>query len=121
MKATAFRPFERATLRGFATIVLDNGIAILDVALHERNGKRWCSPPSRPMIDKERRLVIGDDGKIKYAPMIEFVDANTRFRWSDAAVAAIDELLKSKAPDLAGAMSGGTAPERSRNGGRDAS
>ena len=84
---------------------------VLDCALHERDGKRWCSPPSRPMLDRDRRLVVGDDGKVKYVPTIDFVDTKTRSRWSTAAVQAIDAWLAddSKAPAEAGAMSGGTS------------
>ena len=111
-EVTAFRALERNTLRGFATIAHDNGIVVLDCALHERDGKRWCSPPSRPMLDRDRRLVVGDDGKVKYVPTIDLlVDTKTRSRWSTAAVQAIDAWLAddSKAPAEAGAMSGGTS------------
>lgn len=120
MKCTAFKPLERNTLCGFATIALDSGVVILDVSLHTKNGKRWCSPPSRPMLDKQRQLVIGGDNKIQYCPVISFVDERTRWRWSAAAVAAIDEFLAAdgKAPAGAGAMSGGEAPQAATVGAR---
>lgn len=113
MKCTAFRPLARNTLVGFATIVHENGIVVLDVTLHEKAGKRWCSPPSRPMLDRDRQLVVGDDGKIRYCAVIEFVDDRTRWRWCAAAVAAIDAFLAAdgKAPAAAGAMSGKDTPQ----------
>jgi hypothetical protein len=115
MKCTAFRAFERNSLRGFATI----GLVLLDVALHERDGKKWASPPGRPMVDKERRIVTDDAGKVRYAQTVEFRDDRTRFRWSAELVAAIAD-YQSKAPDSSsGAMSGGRTPEAAGQERRD--
>lgn len=102
MRCVDFKSVERATLRGFAVIEMPSGLVLLDVSLHARDGKRWCSPPSKPMIDRDRRLMVDDDGKPRYAPLIEFIDAKTRFRWSSACVAAIDAYLDGKAPARGG-------------------
>ena len=120
MRRISFRPLDRATLRGFATIEHDNGITLLDCALHERDGKRWCSPPSRPMLDRDRKPVIGDDGKECMSRRLSSPRSDP-LQWSDAAVKAVAEYLeKQSAHDEAGAMSGGKATwQRTNSGDRD--
>jgi hypothetical protein len=108
MRCVAFKPLERGSLQGFADLMSDGGLILLGCTYHRLNGKAWCSPPSRPQLDRERQLVLGGDGKIVYAPVIEFADARTRRRWSDEAVEAIQAFRRpeSKAPAIeAGAMS----------------
>ncbi len=119
MKCTAFKTLERNTLQGFATLQLESGLIIADCTLHEKNGKRWVSPPSKPMIDRERKLVVDDTGKIKYVPIVDFVDGKVRGRWSDAAVAAIEAFRAAdgKTPAVgAGAMNGGDSGMRLEGG-----
>jgi len=97
MKVVSFKPLERGSLLGFADLAMDSGLVLLGCSYHAANGKRWCSPPSRPQLDAERKPMIGDDGKIIYAPMVDFAEKRLRYRWSDAAVAAIDEYLAGSA------------------------
>jgi hypothetical protein len=59
-----------------------------EVAVHEKNGKSWAQPPSRPWIRGEQ-LVRGNDGKIKYAPLFEFDNAAVRDAFSAAVVRAV--------------------------------
>jgi hypothetical protein len=88
-----WKPFERNTLRGFARIKVPSWhITIYDVAVHERDGKRWCQLPARPMLDSNREL-IREDGKLKYARMLEFDDRAVGDRFSAAAIKAIDDFI----------------------------
>jgi hypothetical protein len=123
MRALSFKRFERGTLRGFADLLVDGSLVLLGCTLHERNESRWVNPPGRPQLDSRRQLVTADDGKIKYSPVIDFVDGKARTRWSDAAVEAIDAFLAyldSKAPATeAGAMNGESVPERLTKDARD--
>jgi len=116
MRCLAFTAFKRGSLQGFADLMLDSGIVLLGCTYHQLSGKTWCSPPSRPQLDRERRLIVRDDGKIAYAPVIEFVDAKTRHRWSDEAVKAVEAAhTECKAPAEAGAMkTGGNATQPTR-------
>lgn len=120
MRCVAFKHLARGSLLGFADIEMDSGMVLLGCTFHAANGKRWCNPPGRPQLDRDRQLIYDDGGKIAYAPVVEFVEARTRFRWSDAAVAAIDEYLKSKEPAMqAGSMNNGCAPEAAKQGRHD--
>ncbi len=38
---------------------------------------------------KDGKLVVGDNGKTRYMPLIEFTDKPTRDRWSEAVIAAL--------------------------------
>ena len=105
MKCVAFKKLERGSLQGFADIAMDSGLVLLGCSLHQSNGKRWCNPPGRPQLDADRKPLIDGKGKLAYAPVVEFVEPKLRYKWSAAAVAAI-EAYQSTTPAEAGAMNG---------------
>ena len=76
------------TLRGFADITLPSGMRMMEVAIHVSNGRAWASPPSKPWL-KGEAVMRGDDGKIRYSPIIEFTTKELRDRWSNAVIDAI--------------------------------
>ena len=76
--ATNWKPLRKGSLVGFVSITMPSGITIHEVSILETNGKFWASPPSKPMIDRDGRVMIGDDGKRRYTPIIEFADRDTR-------------------------------------------
>ena len=78
------------TLRGFARVAMPSGLTINDVALHEQNGKRWASSPSKPMLGRDGNVLRDQSGKIRYIPIIEFRDNVTRDKWSAAVVRAAE-------------------------------
>lgn len=118
MKCAAFKPLVRGSLQGFADLQMDSGLILLGCSMHSSNGKRWVNPPGRPQLDADKKVML-EAGKVLYAPIVDFADKKIRYRWSDAALAAIDEHLDGKAPATAGAMNGretqGSAA-RGRNG-----
>ncbi len=89
MQCINWRPIEKNTLRGLATLQLASGLIIVDATLHEKNGSRWVSMPGKPWKDK--------DGSTKYAQVIDFIDKETRDRFSRAAVQAIDRFTGAQA------------------------
>jgi hypothetical protein len=90
----------------------------LGCTFHESNGKRWCNPPGRPQLDATRKPITDENGKIAYAPVIEFATKAIRSRWSVEAVAAIEVLMESTTPAEASVMNGqdtrGGQPQESR-------
>jgi hypothetical protein len=92
MKLVKYKAVPRGSLLGFADLELKSGLILKECSFHESNGKRWCSPPAKPILDPQRNPVI-KDGKAQYAPVIEFTDKDIRRRWSDQAVAVIEESL----------------------------
>ena len=118
MKCVSFKRLERGSLLGFADLAMDSGIVLLGCTLHASNGKRWCNPPGRPQLDADRKLMLGDNGKLLYATIVEFVDAKTRYRWSDEAVRAIEQVHpQCKTPAEAGVMSSREAVPKAQNQG----
>jgi hypothetical protein len=107
MRVVAFKPLERGSLLGFVDLQMDSGLVLLGCTYHTANGKRWLNPPGRPQLDGDKKVIF-DGGKVAYAPVIEFVDKATRYKWSAQAVAAIDVYLKSTTPAEASVVNGST-------------
>jgi hypothetical protein len=69
-----WKPCERGTLLGFATIKLPSGLSIGGIA-HAKGEAKWAQLPSKAMLDQEtRELMRGPDGKVKYAKVVWFED-----------------------------------------------
>jgi hypothetical protein len=91
VKCESFKPFRRNTLYGFAEILIaEIGLRIKDVTIFEKNGKRWASLPSKPML-KDNMLIKDEDGKGVYTNILEFPDRDVRDAFSQAVVAAVLE------------------------------
>jgi hypothetical protein len=85
-----WRPCNRNTLRGFAKIKIPAWGLILDgVAVHEKEGRDWAQLPARPQINKDGDVIREDDGKIRYAKIMEFDDKRKSWDFSDEVVAAV--------------------------------
>lgn len=84
-----WRAMRRNTLQGFAAIRIDElRLIVHDVAVHEKEGRRWAQLPAKPQV-RDGALVIGDGGKPQYFPVLEFADRATRDAFGRAVVAAI--------------------------------
>jgi len=72
IEVTAWKPFERGTLLGFAEVFIPAlKLHIGDVGVHKHpTGKRWASLPGKPRLDRDRRLVLTPDGKPEYSKVI---------------------------------------------------
>ena len=89
---TAWKPFERNTLRGFADLWLRTArLNIHGCAVHEKNGRRWVQLPAKPQLDKDRQLVRDDAGKVQYAKVIDFDSREVSDRFNAAALKAIED------------------------------
>jgi hypothetical protein len=88
---TAWKPFERNTLKGFADLHLrDARLKVCGCAVHEKNGKHWVQLPARPQLDANRELVKDRTGKVQYAKVMEFDSREVADRFSEAALRAIE-------------------------------
>ena len=92
--ASEWRAVTKNTLAGFCVLTLSpSGIVLRDCALHERDGKRWVSLPSKPQIDSEgRQRKDPNSGKVLWTPVVEIRGKAERERFQAAALAAIDKL-----------------------------
>jgi hypothetical protein len=92
VECLSFSPYSRNTLRGFARIRLPAlRLTIYDVALHEMNGSRWASLPSRPVMRDGKQITETRTGKPQYTQSLEFEDRATRDAFSEAVWRAVLE------------------------------
>ncbi len=79
------------SLRGFATVEFPSGLRLADVAVHvaETNGHCWASPPARPVLDRDGRHKLGDDGKRVWQPLVSFQTRELADRFSRAVLDAV--------------------------------
>ena len=84
-----FRPLRKNSLLGFAKVELPSGLIISDVTILNGDRGPWASPPSKPMVGADGVALRGDNGKIRYTPIIEFTSREIRNRWSAAVIEAM--------------------------------
>lgn len=84
-----FVAMERNTLRGFARVRTPSGIVFHDVSIHRKNESTWASPASKPQIDRNGQHMKGRDGKALWLPVVSFSDKETRDRFSEAVLTAL--------------------------------
>jgi hypothetical protein len=86
---TEWRPLVRNTLRGFAQIeIKELRLKIHDIAIHEKDGRRWAQLPAKPQI-RDGTLVTDDSGKTQYYPVMSFDSREVANAFSAAVVAAV--------------------------------
>lgn len=80
---------------------------IAEISVHrDGEGHHWASPPSKPMIDRDGRVMRDRDGKTRWQPLITFSNKNARDQWSAAVVQAVHDhapqALAERVPEHAG-------------------
>ena len=86
----AWKPLNKNTLRGFATVRLGKALSIKDITLHASHGKRWASLPSKPMMDAGGNVKKNDQGKVQYVPILEWLDRETADKFSEGVIEAVE-------------------------------
>lgn len=86
----AWKPMRKNTLLGFAKVRIGTALAVADVTVHTKNGKRWASFPSKPLLTSDGTPKRGDDGRIQYVPILEWLDRETADRFSNGVLSAIE-------------------------------
>ena len=91
VKVTEFRPFRRNTLRGFATVHVDElHLTLHDVAVHQHDsGARWVGLPAKPVVDASGNIKRTSDGKIEYVRLFTFDARAVSDAFSAAVIAAL--------------------------------
>jgi hypothetical protein len=93
MKSTVvcedWKSLNRNTLRGFAVVrIQELHLIIRDVAVHEKNGRRWAQLPAKPQI-KDGAIVKDATGRSQYFPIMEFSGREVQDAFSAAVINAI--------------------------------
>jgi hypothetical protein len=84
IKASNFRPCQKNALVGFVTLTMPSGMIIHDCSIHRKNESGWIGMPACRYVK--------DDGSEGWKPVIDFVDADARRRFSCAALEAVEAL-----------------------------
>ena len=86
----AWRPMKRNSLRGFAKVRIGRALVLHDVTVHASGGRRWASPSSKPQIDKDGNVLRDDKGKVKYVPIVEWLDREAQDAFSEGVIQAVE-------------------------------
>ena len=87
----SWRPLNRNSLRGFASVRVGAALKVNDVAVHRHShGKAWAQVPSKPVLTSDGTTKKSPDGKVVYSPMLEWMDRGASDRFSEAVIAAIE-------------------------------
>jgi hypothetical protein len=90
-----WRPISKGTLLGFAKVQFSSGMIVSEIAIHRTGTRMWAAPPSRPWIENNA-LVIGENGRPRYQPIISFANHGVQGSWSRQVLNALCE----EHPDL---------------------
>jgi hypothetical protein len=86
-----FKQFHKNTLIGFATVKIEAmRLTIKDIAIHEKNDRRWAQLPAKPQI-KDGSVITDSSGKAQYSPIMSFDSREVSDAFSDAVIKAILE------------------------------
>ncbi len=90
VRVLEWRPLARGSLVGFCSVQFASGMIVREIALHRMGTRAWASPPARPWT-KGNELVLDENGKLKWQPLIDFATHGVRASWSHQIVAALHQ------------------------------
>jgi hypothetical protein len=89
MQLLDWAPVGRGALVGRARIRLPSGLEITDVAVFQKDGRRWSQFPAEVMRDREGRPLVDANGKARYRSSIRWETRPLQDRFSDTLVALV--------------------------------
>ena len=81
----------RGALVGRARIWLPPGLEVSDVAVFEKDGRRWAQFPAGPMRDRDGHPLTDANGRIRYRSSIRWENRQLQERFSAALVQLIQQ------------------------------
>jgi DNA-binding cell septation regulator SpoVG len=89
MKILDWRLMQRGALVGSAKIELPSGVIIHDINVMDGASGPWAAMPRRVQVDRNGVALRDSEGRVKYAPIIEFATRELRDRFSSEVIAAL--------------------------------
>jgi hypothetical protein len=91
----------RNTLKGFVTVAFPSGMLLHEIPIHVAGSRQWASPPHRPWI-KGNALMLDNEGRVKWTPIITFHSRLARLAWSQTILTALAREYPEALADNAG-------------------
>lgn len=111
MRLLAWLPVNKGALVGKAKVLLPIGLEISDIAIFEKDGRRWAQFPSEIMRDPEGKPLTGDNGKVKYKTSIRWATRDLHERFSAALIALVESSTEAASePHREAPSAGSTRP-----------
>jgi len=85
-----WKPMQRNSLRGFASVRLGRSLVIKDVTVHCSHGRRWAGLPGKPLLQSDGTAKLGSNGKPTYVPVMEWNTKDAADRFSEAVIEAVE-------------------------------
>ena len=73
LSLTEWRPFQRNTLRGFATVHY-GALKIIDLSVHTLGEKKWCVLPAKAILDPDGTARRTCRGRVIYSNVLEWLE-----------------------------------------------
>lgn len=86
-----FRPVRKGKLLGFARVELPIGLRISNIAILVGRNAPFAMLPSKPQLDRDGSTKRDPNGKVLYAPVLEWRDEDLSNRFSDTVVSLVIE------------------------------
>jgi hypothetical protein len=86
----AWRPLRKSSLVGFARVQFGSGLIINEIAVHVAGSRAWAQPPARPWLEGNA-LVLTEEGKPRWQPVVDFANHGVRASWSRQVVNVVRE------------------------------
>jgi hypothetical protein len=83
MVASNFRSYQKGTLQGFFSLLLDSGLQIEGMTLHEKDGKSWVGFPARQ---------YEENGETKWQALLRIPDDKRWRIFQEQAKAAVGKV-----------------------------
>lgn len=89
IKIVEWRPFRRNTLRGFVTV--DVGfLKIIDVLVHARDQKNWCSLPAKVILNPDGTARRTPAGRLVYSQLLQWTEKQAETAFSQSVWAELE-------------------------------
>ena len=85
-----FKLVRKGAAIGVARVRLGRALILHDVMVLSSNGKVWANAPGKPLVGKDGLVLKNDQGKVRYSPIVEWKDKESRERFSAAVIAAVE-------------------------------
>lgn len=84
-----WKPFNKNSLRGFATVELTNGLVIGEMPIHNNSGRVWANLPAVPQMENGIHRKV--DGKGQWKKILHWKSRDISDRFSDEVIGLIRE------------------------------